>query len=300
MDQKNHVRCLLDARARLGECPRWDEKTGVLYWVDIKSCALHRLDPATGTDHLRRFDEEIGCFALDRNGGFVAAMRSGFVRFDHFDAPVHAIADPEADKPNNRFNDGRCDPAGRFIAGTMNETKTAADGTLYGLDWRAGRSAPRITPIIGDALTMNGLAFSPDGARMYYSDTPNHVVYMLDYDVATGVASNRRVFHRFPPGNGRPDGACVDAQGYYWSALYAGGRVVRFSPDGRIVAEVRIPALHCTMIAFGDHDLQTAYVTTARDGMTDSALQEYPQAGGIFAFRVATPGLSEYRFETCD
>lgn len=300
MDRKIHVRCLLDARARLGECPRWDEKTGILYWVDIKSCALHRFDPVAGTDRLRSFDEEIGCFALDRNGGFVAGMRSGFVRCDSFDGPVRAIGDPETDKPDNRFNDGRCDPAGRFIAGTMNEAKTAADGTLYCLDWRADLVARRITPIAGDALTMNGLAFSPDGSRMYYSDTPNHVVYMLDYDVDSGVASNKRVFHRFPPGNGRPDGASVDAEGYYWSALYAGGRVVRISPDGRIVAEVRIPARHCTMIAFGDEDLQTAYVTTARDDMTVPALREYPQAGGIFAFRVTTPGLSEYRFDAGD
>ena len=230
-DKKVRVRCVLDAKARLGECPRWDEKTATLYWVDIESCELHAFDPASGVDRVRRFAEEIGCFALDGDGGFIAAMRSGFVRFDHFDAPALAIADPEGDKPDNRFNDGRCDPAGRFVAGTMNQAKTAADGSLYALDCRGG-----VTRLGGDALTVNGLAFSPDGSRMYYSDTPNHVIYVLDYDVRTGVASNKRVFHRFLPGKGRPDGSSVDAQGYYWSALYDGGRVVRIAADGEIVA----------------------------------------------------------------
>ena len=289
--QQPDVFCALPARARLGECPRWDEKTGRLYWVDITSKELHCFDPADGRDVKRVFDEEIGCFALTRQGGFVAAMRSGFVHFSDFDAPVQALIDPEADKPHNRFNDGRCDAAGRFLAGTMNELKSAADGTLYALC--ADGLCQTVT---GGVLTSNGLAFSPDNRILYYADTPNHVIYAFDYNPETGRASDKRVFHRFPFGKGRPDGAAVDAEGFYWSALYDGGRVVRLNPAGGIVQEVAIPSGHCTMIAFGGEDLKTAYVTTARDNTSDEELQRYPEAGGLFCFNTDVPGLVDHRF----
>lgn len=289
--QQPDVRCALPARARLGECPRWDENTGRLYWVDIKSKELHCFNPADGRDVKRVFDEEIGCFALTEDAGFVAGMRSGFTRFSDFDGPVQAITDPEADKPHNRFNDGRCDAAGRFLAGTMNELKSAADGTLYALGTDGGCHT-----VTSGALTSNGCAFSPDNRTLYYADTPNHVIYAFDYDLETGMASNKQVFHRFPSGKGRPDGAAVDVQGFYWSALYDGGRVVRLNPAGEIVREVAIPARHCTMIAFGGQDLKTAYVTTARANTSDEELQRYPEAGGIFSFRTDVPGLVEHRF----
>ena len=288
MDQ---VRCVLDARARLGECPRWDERAGVLYWVDIDAFELHRFDPATGRDDRRSFDEEIGCFSLRARGGFVAALRSGFVLLDDFDAAPRPVADPQADLPGNRFNDGRCDPAGRFLAGTMNPARDADTGALYALG--ADLGVHRVT---GGTLTSNGLAFSPDGATMFHADTPRRTIHAFDYDIETGRVANKRIFHRFPVGGGRPDGAAVDAQGCYWTALYDGGRIARLSPEGEVLSEIPIPARHCTMVAFGGADLKTLYVTTARNGHSARDLERFAQAGGLFAVPVDVPGLIEPRF----
>ncbi len=286
------VRCVLDAKARLGECPRWDNLTQTLYWVDIKSFELHAFHPESKTDRFLKLPEEIGCFSLRDKGGFIAGMRSGFAYIDSLEGGISYIGDPEAHKSDNRFNDGRCDRRGRFWAGTINEAKSAQDGALYRLDIQK-----HIKYMAGHVLTSNGLAFSPDDKTLYYSDTPNHVIYAYDFDLVTGDIANKRVFQKFPVGKGRPDGAAIDQEGCYWSALYDGASVVRLSPEGDILQKVAIPAQHCTMPAFGGPDLKTVYVTTARDGTCAADLQKYPQAGGIFAFQVDVAGLAEPTFQ---
>ncbi len=145
-------------------------------------------------------------------------------------------------------------------------------------------------------MTSNGLAFSPDGRTLYHSDTPEHLVAAYDFDPAQGTISGARVFQKFPNGLGRPDGASVDEEGCYWSALYEGGRVVRISPLGRILEEIAIPARNVTMIAFGGTDRRTAYVTTARQNIPNNIGPRFPHAGGLFSFRVETPGLPEFDF----
>lgn len=285
------VHTLLKAGARLGECPRWDERTGTLFWVDIDSHRLHALDPATGETGLLQLDEEIGCFALREQGGFVAGLRSGFAFIASLEGGVEPVCDPEADLPHQRFNDGRCDPAGRFVAGTLNPRKDALSGHFYSLD-----SDHRARRLVGENWTSNGLAFSPDGSRLYYSDTPHHVIYVCDYDPASGEVANQREFFRFPEGWGRPDGAAVDSEGCYWSALYAGARLVRISPAGHIVNTVAVPALYPTMLAFGGPDLSTLYVTSARGSCSPEELAQYPHSGAIFSVEAGVVGLPEPRY----
>ncbi|MDH2433815.1 SMP-30/gluconolactonase/LRE family protein [Pokkaliibacter sp. MBI-7] len=285
----SEVQVALDVRARLGECPRWDEKSQCLYWIDIDSFRLHRFDPRTHTDDIRQFDQEIGCFSLRDDGGFVLAMRSGFYFIDSWDAPLRPICDPEADLPDNRFNDGRCDAAGRLLAGTMDKSKTGG-ASLYSLD-----PALTVRRLEDGVNTANGLAFSPDNTRMYFSDTPRHVIYVYDYDISTGAASNRRVFHQFPHGHGRPDGAAVDSEGYYWSALYEGGRVVRLNPAGEIVQEIAVPARCPTMVAFGGADLKTLYITSVGQ-RPEAELADYPLSGALFSVAVEVAGQVEPRF----
>jgi sugar lactone lactonase YvrE len=286
------VECVLDARAALGECPRWSQAEAKLYWVDIPARMFHCFDPATGEDRSHSFAQKLACFALRRQGGFVLGLEDGFALLDHFDGEPQPVGHQvEVDRPDNRFNDGRCDSLGRFWAGTVDGTKKLANGALYRLD-----TDHSVHQMAGGALTANGLAFSPDERTLYWADTPNHIVYAYALDLASGLIDQRRSFATFPFGQGRPDGASVDEAGFYWSALYAGGRLVRISPDGQIVAEVPIPALNCTMIGFGGADLRTAYVTTARQGLSEEELAARPLSGGIFSFRVDTPGLPEHLF----
>lgn len=286
----SEMQCVVDARAKLAECPRWDDVNNVLYFVDIDSFTLHAWFPETGEHRTRVFEEEIGCFSLRQQGGFVAAFRSGVYTMAEFDGELTPYWLADYDQQSTRFNDGRCDPAGRFLAGTMYAPKDAFAAGLY--QFQNGN----MVLLDQAAWTSNGLAFSPDGQTMYYSDTPNHIVYCFDYDTATGQATNKRTFIEFPRGNGRPDGAAVDAEGNYWSALYQGQRVVKISPSGDILAEYPVPAIYPTMVAFGGKDMKTLYVSTCRSAHTEEELQQFPQAGGIFAIEVDVPGQKEVRF----
>lgn len=283
------LRLRMDANADLGECPRWSTREQVLYWVDIAGCSLNRFDPATGENRSRVFDQPVACFAERRGGGFVLAMRRRFALTDRFDGPLRWLGEPVEVPVGGRFNDGRCDASGRFLAGTIDFD--GSRGALYRVD-----AAGVVTCLADGVQSANGLAFSPDGQTMYWSDTRNHIIRCWDYGGASGAISHPRTFAQFEPGNGRPDGASVDADGCYWSALYDGERVVRFAPDGRIAAEVAIPARNVTMVAFGDHDLCTAYVTTARQQLDREELARHPLSGAIFSFRVQVPGLSEPLF----
>ncbi|MBK5264509.1 MAG: SMP-30/gluconolactonase/LRE family protein [Alphaproteobacteria bacterium] len=289
-----HPQLLLDARAELGEGPRWHGIEKRLYWVDIGRNALHRLDPVTGRDECRTFQAPVGCFAFMENGGLMLAMKDGFARLTHFDAQPEPFGEQIfAGRSDLRFNDGRTDGKGRFWAGSVNTAKSAHDAALYRLD-----PDGTITQVKGDMLTCNGAAFSPDGRRFYHTDTPSHAVRVYDYDEKAGAISHCRILHQFPMGEGRPDGACVDVEGCYWTALFDGGRIVRLSPKGEILTQVALPAQRPTMIALGGPDLRTAYVTTARAGLSPEMLDREPLSGGIFCFDVDVPGLPETPFGT--
>lgn len=290
MTQK--LRCVLETRAELGEGPRWHAAEKRLYWVDIACNELHRLDPVTGRDECRVFTAPIGCFAFVDGGALVLAMKDGFALLDEF----HREPTPFGprifeQKPDLRFNDGRTDPQGRFWAGSVNMAKSASDAALYRLDKDGS-----VTEIEGGMLTCNGAAFSPDGTRFYHADTPSHAVRVYDFDGPAGAIGNGRIFHQFPMGEGRPDGASVDIEGCYWTALFDGGRVVRLSPSGEMLAEVHLPAPRPTMICFGGDDYRTAFVTTARTGLSAEALEQDPLSGSIFSFDVDVPGVPETPF----
>ncbi|MBD5771785.1 SMP-30/gluconolactonase/LRE family protein [Marinomonas colpomeniae] len=284
------MQCVLDAQAKLAECPRWDEDTQTLYFVDIDSFQLHAYNTQSKKVETRTFDEEIGCFSLAKKGGFIAAFRSGVYTFTDLNAPLQPYWLATYDQKTTRFNDGRCDAKGRFLAGTMYSPKDAFNGALH----QFSKNKEKL--IDQAAWTSNGLAFSPDNTTMYYSDTPNHVIYQFDYDLETGTASNKRIFHKFPHGNGRPDGAAVDLEGNYWTALYQGQRVVKLNPSGVILEEYPVPATYPTMVAFGGPEMNTLFVSTCRAAQTEEELKAFPQAGGIFALTVNTKGQQEPKF----
>ncbi|MQR00376.1 SMP-30/gluconolactonase/LRE family protein [Glaciimonas soli] len=288
--------CLSNTSTQLGECPRWDEVEKKLYWVDILAPAIHVFSPDTGQQQTLQVAEHIGCFSLVNDGDdakFIAGMRSGIWLLGADGKQLRKLADNPEDQAHSRFNDGRCDSQGRFWAGTLDEPKAGGKAHLYRFD------ASGLKSMDGGLLTSNGAAFSPDQRWMYHSDTPKFTIYRHAYDEATGTLGEREDWVRFTPtesDRGRPDGAAVDSQGYYWSALYEGGRVVRISPEGKIVETYPLPARCPTMCAFGGDDLRTLYVTTARAGRPETELQQYPQSGSVFAMQVAIPGLPERRF----
>jgi sugar lactone lactonase YvrE len=282
----------LDARAMLGEGPRWHAGEQALYWVDIARNELHRFHPDTGLDECRTFAAPVGCFAFRASGGLLLAVKDGFATLAEWDAePAPFGAQIFAQRPDIRFNDGRTDPSGRFWAGSVNMAKSAHDAGLYRLDGDG-----RITEIEGGMLTCNGAAFTADGARFFHTDTPSHALRDYNCDPVMGEITDRRILHQFPMGQGRPDGGSTDAEGCYWTALFDGGRVVRLSPDGAILTEVPLPAKRPTMIAFGGEDLRTAFVTTARAGLSEDELAAQPLSGAIFTFRVDVPGVAETPF----
>jgi sugar lactone lactonase YvrE len=284
--------CVLAAAAALGECPRWDERRKKLWWVDIQAPALHSFDPGTGEDHAIPMPENIGCFSLTEEGGFIAGMRTGIFLLDENGKVVRKLCDNPENPKTSRFNDGRCDARGRFWLGTLDEPKAANAACLY-------RYADGVlTRMDAGLLTSNGMAFSPDNRWCYHSDTPRFTIYRHAYDIDSGETGPREDWVKFTPtttDRGRPDGASVDSEGFYWSALYEGARIVRISPDGKIVSEHPLPAQCPTMCAFGGDDLRTLYVTTARNGRPAEELVRYPQSGGVFAMRVPVPGRIEAR-----
>lgn len=262
-----------------------------LYWVDINAPSLNRFDPHSGRNIAWPMLEAIGCFSLREEGGFVAALRSG-IWFVAPDGTLNGkVTDAPYDPVYHRFNDGRADAQGRFWAGSMNEKRDASTAHLYRLD-------PDLTlvPMISGITISNGLAWSPDSLTMYHADTPTRTITAWDFDPMTGDVANRRVFARFPGVTERPDGAAVDCEGCYWSAFYNGGKIVRISPHGEVLAAFPLPAMCPTMCAFGDSDLKTLYVTTARQRREAEELARLPQSGGIFAMRVDVPGMAEPKF----
>ncbi|MDP3824926.1 MAG: SMP-30/gluconolactonase/LRE family protein, partial [Polaromonas sp.] len=205
-----------------------------------------------------------------------------------------------------RFNDGKCDPLGRFWAGTIYEPRDAREAALYCLDCRAGHT-PALVRMAGDATVGNGLAWSADSRTLYWADTTGHVIHAWDWDAAGNTLARQRVFRQFPskppgwqagmPGyGGRPDGAAVDSEGNYWVAMYEGGRVLKLSPGGELLADIPTPVVCPTMVCFGGDDLQTLYLTTARHGRPAAELEALPQSGCVFSMRVDVPGLPVHFF----
>jgi sugar lactone lactonase YvrE len=285
------MRCVLDARASLGECAIWSAREARLCWVDINAPAFHRFDPVTGHDEAVQMPASIGCFALRKRGGYVAALRDGIWLLDGGGRPERRMIAAPYDTSAFRFNDGRCDPRGRLLVGTMNERKDGATAKLYRVD-------PDFTlhELFGGITIANGLAWSPDGRTMYHADTEVRTVRAFDYDLDTGIPSNPRVFVRWSGATERPDGAATDSVGNYWVAFYRGGKVVQVSPHGQVLAEHPLPAMCPTMPAFGGADLRTLFVTTARQERPADELARLPESGGIFSKAVNVAGLPEPRF----
>lgn len=288
----NEVELAIDAKAVLGEGPHWDDKTQKLIWMDLMSKELHIYDPAAGSDKSYDLGQIGGCTVPRRSGGFIMGLQHGFFTYDLETERLTPIADPEAHLPGNRFNDGKCDPAGRLWAGSMSMHGAKDAGTLYRVDCDL-----TVTPMIRNVGISNGLGWSPDGATMYYIDTIAGHVRAFDYHAASGEIMNGRVVVAFPETEGFPDGMTVDSEGCIWVAHWSGYRVTRWNPaTGECLSTIRIPAKNVTSCAFGGPELDELYITTARDSMTEAELAEYPHSGGVYRVKTAVKGMPAFVF----
>ena len=281
---------LFDYTGHLTECPIWSGEEQALYWTDILQREIHRYDIASGGHRVVSFPEEVGCFALRRGGGFIVAMRSAIWLADADGTLRQKVCDNPSNPQLARFNDGGTDRDGRFYAGTFWAPGDYNGALLVRVDNRL-----KVSVIQCDIHGANGLAFSADKKWMYTSDTPNAVIYRTPLG-ADGEPGARQVFRRFGPGEGIPDGAAVDEEGCYWSALYDGWRVARFSPEGEQLAEIRLPVRCPTMVCFGGADRKTLYITTTRENMSAEEVAEYPLSGAIFTLPVAVAGMKTLPF----
>jgi len=261
----------------------------MLWWVDSRWPAAKRLDPSSGAVMMLVLPEVVGSIALRERGGLIAATKSGIHFLDAASGALAPAANPEARLPENRFNDGRCDRAGRFWAGTMSDVKRDPVGSLYRFDADFGCTRLRNAIIIP-----NSLAFSPDSRTMYFADTNRHTIWSWDYDLASGGATNERVFA--DTGAGRPDGSCVDASGCLWNAEYGAWRLVRYTPQGKVDRVLEMPVANPTCCCFGGEDLGTLYVTTATQRLAPEDQARQPLAGSLLALRPGVKGLAESRF----
>lgn len=275
--------CVVDCRNELGEGALWCPLEQRLWWIDIQKPTLWSLRPGGAVQHWS-LPKPPGSFALRKDGGFLFAFRGGLATLDKPGGEPKWL--PGLEPGDERFNDGKCDRAGRFWAGTMDRKLASAIGRLY-------RVAPdfKLEPMDRGFTISNGIGWSPDERVMYFTDTPSRRIYRYDFDAAAGTIAKRRVFVEVEPGHGGPDGLTVDAEGCVWSAQFDRGCVNRYDPDGKLERSVRLPVQRPTTCMFGGPDLDTLYVTSAAMGLAGEE-----QAGGLFALHPGVRGLPETRF----
>ncbi len=272
-------------KATLGEGAVWHPLEEVLYWVDITGEKLHRYDPVKKENKSYPMGSMIGT-VVPAVGGFsvLVALETGIHGMSS-GGVLHKLTDFPKEMENNRFNDGKCDPAGRFWVGTMNKKGAKNAGNLYVFDGQ------QLTVKQSEVTVSNGIVWSADKKTMYYIDTPEYAVFAYDYNVSTGEISNRRVAVQVPKELGAPDGMTIDAEGMLWVAHWGGSAVIQWNPKtGDKLRVIDVPAPHVTSCAFGGADLKTLFITTAREGLSDEQLQKYPLSGSLFQIVIDVQG----------
>lgn len=282
----------LEHEAILGEGPVWDEVEEKLYWVDILSGSLFIYSPREGKNTTYDVGAHLGTVALRRQGGLVMALQTGFAFFDTEDQRLTEVADPESHIPGNRFNDGKCDPSGRFWAGTLSYELGKGTGNLYCLD-----SDLNVDLKLQGLTIPNGMAWNSSKDKFYFIDTPTGNIYSFDYDDDSGEISNRKIIRNMDSSEGFPDGMSIDEEDCLWVALYGGGKVIRIDPaTGNTLFEILLPVPRITSCTFGGPELNELYITTAREHMSEEEIAKLPLSGSLFKAKLPFKGKPVFRF----
>lgn len=282
---------VLEARSRLGECPLWDATRNLLYWVDIYNHRVHQFNPATQEDRFFDVGDVVGPIALAGSGRLILAQRDRVAFLHTQTGQVTPLISVEADKPNNRFNDGKCDPQGRFWFGSVSQEPHQANLYRYDPDGSVHLMESKLT-------ISNGLGWSPDGNTFYLTDSQPHKIYAYDFDAATGAITNRRTLIDLSEEEFEPDGMTIDAEGCLWSAMWNGWCVIRFDPEGKEMQRVKLPVQRPTSCTFGGDRLTDLYITTGSVGLSQQEIEQGFYAGDLFCVQTDVVGLPSYAFET--
>lgn len=282
------VEIILDAQAILGEGPAWDAKTQTLYWVDILSKRIHY--HRTNEDGFIQLDEMPGCVVPSKDGSLLVAARASFMTFNPAAAKMTILASV-SEPVNNRFNDGKCDPKGRFLVGSMDMDEKIPSGMLYSFN------GAQATQLLDGLRISNGLTWSPDLKTFYHIDTPAREVRAFDYNLETGQIANPRVVITVSPSLGWPDGMTSDVNGNLWIAMWGGARVTQWNPQtGHLIGQISLPAKHVTSCVFGGPDLDELYITSARVGLDQADLTDYRFSGSLMRVKLKVRGMPTFEF----
>ena len=288
----SEIEHLISVQDEVGETPIWIPDEQAMYWIDLEGSAVHRYDPTAGERTDWALDVAVTALGRRASGGWILATKTGLVFWDQQTNATEFIVDPVADQEAMRFNDTAVDRQGRLVAGTANvQDFDAPDGVIYRLD--PDLSLHEIDD--GYAIS-NGMGFSPDGKILYVTDMFHNRIVALDYDTGSGATSNKRTFVEVPADTGLPDGLTVDADGFVWSAHWAGSRVTRYDPDGAIERQITMPVTNATCLGFGGAEMNELYIATAWFFMSDKERQAQPRAGDMFRIKTDITGLVEPQF----
>lgn len=289
---QHHVRVMTSTRAKLGEGPLWCDRDDTLYWVDIIDGVVHAFEPTSEKTRSFPVNQYVSTVVPRRTGGLILALQHGIAAFDTKTGIVELIVNRIHGAATHRFNDGKCDPAGRMWVGTISLDDTAETSALYRIDANHG-----VNCMCTGVTNSNGVVWSLDQTMMYYIDTPTRQVSAFDYDVTSGDILNRRVAITIPAEMGYPDGMAIDAEGNLWIALWGGSCVSQWDPiRGKLLGTITLPTSHVTSCAFGGSELRDLYITTARFGLDDATLRKQPLAGALFRVETEVPGVPAYEF----
>ncbi|MEH2347366.1 MAG: SMP-30/gluconolactonase/LRE family protein [Nostoc sp.] len=279
---------VLEARARLGEGPMWDSTRKLLYWVDIFNYRVHQFNPATRENRFFDVGDVVGAIATTGADTLIMLLRHHLAFLNTQTGVVTPILEIEANLPDNRLNDGKCDPQGRFWFGSMS-TLEKPQASLYRYDKDGSLH------LIETGLTIsNGLGWSPDQKTFYLTDSPQQKIYAYDFNSITGSITNRRIFVDLTHEYFHPDGLTIDSEGHIWSAMWGGWCVIRFNPKGEEILRIKLPVQLPTSCAFGGEDLRTLYITTASVGLSQAEIDKNLYSGDLFALQTDVTGLPAY------
>lgn len=279
--KRQEVETVLSHTCMLGEGPVWYQTKGAILWVDILAGEIHQFFTKQKTHRVFKTGQFVGAVAPMRSDSIIAALRNGFYQIDLDNQTMDLICDPEENIPDNRFNDGKCDPAGRFFAGTMSVKNVSHAGNLYSLETNYS-----VRKKINGVTCSNGMAWSPDHRVFYYIDTGEQQVAAYDYDVTYGSISNKRFIISIPADEGYPDGMTIDSDGMLWIALWNGWKVNRYDPvNGKLLDQIHLPVSLVSSCTFGGENLTDLYITSAKTGLSEAELSKQPLAGSLFVIK---------------